>query len=71
MGDELTFNPQLTYGYIAEVGAKLPSNLKLFRLLESQIQEEERCSLHIRDMEDQVITNMLSKRNSLCLVINL
>lgn len=54
MGEELTFNPALTTGYIAEIGVKPPSNLKLFKLLERQLQEEEACLHHIRDMEDQV-----------------
>lgn len=54
MGEELTFNPALTSGYIADINVKPPSNLKLFKLLEKQLQEEDIALHQIRDMEDQV-----------------
>lgn len=54
MGDRLTFNPELTSGYQAEVGGKPPRQLNLFNLLEQQIKEEEESLRQVREIEDQV-----------------
>lgn len=54
MGDNLTFNPELTSGYVSEIGGKPPSGLYLFNLLEQQLQDEEDSTYKVRDMEDQV-----------------
>lgn len=54
MGENLTFNPELTSGYVSEIGGKPPSGLYLFKLLEQQLQDEEDSTYKVRDMEDQV-----------------
>ncbi|KRT84369.1 hypothetical protein AMK59_1088 [Oryctes borbonicus] len=54
MGDRLTFNPELTSGYQAEIGVKPPRQLNLFNLLEQQIKEEEESLKQVREIEDQV-----------------
>lgn len=55
MGEGLTFNPDLTFGYIANIGEKPPSQLKLFQMLEYQLKQEDACLRHVRDVEDQVL----------------
>ncbi|KAF2899788.1 hypothetical protein ILUMI_06398, partial [Ignelater luminosus] len=62
MGEALRFNPNLTVGYQAEVGAKPPRQLQLFLLFEQQLEEEEQTLYHIREMEDQVL-EFLKLRN--------
>lgn len=61
MGEGLKFNPDLTFGYQAEIGAKPPRQLELFLLLEKQLKEEENSLNHIRDIEDQVPLTLLLK----------
>lgn len=60
MGEALRFNPNLTVGYQAEVGAKPPRQLQLFLLFEQQLNEEEQTLYHIREMEDQVRIEILN-----------
>lgn len=54
MGEEMTFKPELTYGYQAEIGKKPPSNLKLYILFEKQLKEEEKVLNSIREIRDQI-----------------
>lgn len=54
MSDRLIFNPDLTSGYQAEMGAKPPRQLNLFNLLEQQIKEEEESLRQVREIEEQV-----------------
>lgn len=54
MGDTLTFNPDLTSGYHAEVGTKPAKKLHLFYLLQQQLSDEEKVLYHLREIEDEV-----------------
>lgn len=54
MGDSMKFNPELTYGYEAEVGAKPPRQLQLFLHFEKELVDEEKAMAHVRQMEDEV-----------------
>lgn len=55
MGEGMVFRPELTYGYLAEIGAKPPRQQKLFVLFEEQLREEEVVISNIRDIENQVV----------------
>ncbi|XP_017779621.1 PREDICTED: dynein regulatory complex subunit 7 [Nicrophorus vespilloides] len=54
MVDGVSFKPELTYGYQAEIGAKPPKHSNLYSLLEHQCKEEEESQLKIRYVEDQI-----------------
>lgn len=54
MGEDLTFNPNFTTGYLAEVGAKPPKQLQLFYLLQQLLEDEEKVLYHLREIEDEV-----------------
>lgn len=54
MGDTMKFNPDLTFGYESEIGAKPARQLWLYLMFEQQLEDEEKSLAHIREMEDSV-----------------
>ncbi|KAH1000811.1 hypothetical protein HUJ04_013096 [Dendroctonus ponderosae] len=65
MGDSMTFKPELTYGYQAEIGAKPPRQLQLFLLLEQQLQDEKEVIELIRDFENQISELLLLRAHEM------
>lgn len=63
IGDDAKFNPELTWGYQSVIGAKPPTQLQLFLLLEKLLADEDAILYHVREIEDQV--NSLYKTFSL------
>nr|CAI5846959.1 unnamed protein product [Callosobruchus analis] len=59
MGEGMKFNPELTYGYQADIRAKPPRQLTLYLLFEDQLKAEERVLNQIRDMESQMAFSKL------------
>jgi hypothetical protein len=53
-GEGMMFTPELTSGYIADIGAKPPRQLELFLLFHKMLEEEEKSLARIREIEDQV-----------------
>ncbi|XP_008199980.1 dynein regulatory complex subunit 7 [Tribolium castaneum] len=53
-GEGMKFTPELTWGYVAEIGAKPPTQLELFLLFQKMLKEEEKSLSRIREIEDQV-----------------
>ncbi|XP_045466856.1 dynein regulatory complex subunit 7 isoform X1 [Harmonia axyridis] len=62
MGEGMKFNPELTYGFHADIKNDPPSNLELFLLFREQLEEEAKSVQHIRDLNDQ-INDFLKLRN--------
>ncbi|XP_022914015.1 dynein regulatory complex subunit 7 [Onthophagus taurus] len=54
MADRLTFDPALTSGYQAEIGAPPPRQLTLFKLLQQQINAETEALRQVRETEDLI-----------------
>ncbi|XP_050298709.1 dynein regulatory complex subunit 7 [Anthonomus grandis grandis] len=65
MGEGMTFRPELTYGYQAQIGAKPPRQLQLFLLLEQQIKDEKEVIELIRDFENQISEFLLLRAHEM------
>ncbi|XP_028050974.2 dynein regulatory complex subunit 7 [Monomorium pharaonis] len=53
-GDRLVFNPTMTYGYNPDPSAPPEKNLDLFYALDKHLKDEDRSTLHIRDVETDI-----------------
>ncbi|CAG9833171.1 unnamed protein product [Diabrotica balteata] len=60
-GEEMVFDPELTYGYQAEIGLKRPRQLALFLMFEDQLKEEATVINNIRDVEAQISEFLLTR----------
>ncbi|CAH1365697.1 unnamed protein product [Tenebrio molitor] len=58
-GEGMMFTPELTSGYIADIGAKPPRQLELFLLFHKMLEEEEKSLARIREIEDQIAEFLL------------
>ncbi|XP_067012895.2 dynein regulatory complex subunit 7 [Anabrus simplex] len=54
MGDQLKFNPQLTYGYMVSPTDPFAKQYDLFYLLEQLLKDEEKSLFLVREIEDEV-----------------
>ncbi|XP_056633325.1 dynein regulatory complex subunit 7 [Diorhabda sublineata] len=54
IGEEMVFDPDMTYGYQAEIGVKRPRQLTLYLMFEEQLKEEEKVINNIREVEAQI-----------------
>ncbi|KAF7280698.1 hypothetical protein GWI33_005555 [Rhynchophorus ferrugineus] len=65
MGEGMTFRPELTTGYQAQIGAKPPRQLQLFLLLEQQLKDEKEVIDSIRDFENQISEFLLQRAHEM------